>query len=340
MKKEKFRFVKALYDSEFIENYKIERKKNPKEKKQRFSGWNLAFFATGCIALVVFLVAEAFGDQGKIAPFRPWLMLIPSIGWFVGLMPPVVRLAISDRHYAMKYVASWAAAAMCLLIFTWYAVFFAFVPVDSPNFEAFSRLLNVPPAILAIFGAGLGWYVTYQSSMKTHRTNNAFALVQQTRTSAEYLKHLRAFQVIYPPGCNMTDADRPYFDRNKVRELPGLYEDFKELECARSSDNRIDRRKLTEEISRIEAVLSAKYLLNFYEFMAYAIEVGDLDEDILYETISPTVTGIYSRTMAFRKYMQEIEDPLVMEHLGNLVNAWKELGERVNAKKILNGNKQ
>lgn len=334
-------FVRALHDGEFLENLRLDKKIKRHRQSPRFTAINAVACGLGVFMVLMLVFAMLLGDPATVGRLIPWLLLAPTVLLFCGLVPPIIRMAARDRHRAVAYVAAWGTIGLIVLTATWYAVFFAFVPADSVNFASFERLLNVPPALVAVFGAGLGWYVTYQSSMKTHRTNNSFALVQQTRTSTEYLRCLRAFQTQFPPGVSMDGTSEEFFAVNVMSRLPALEE---ELDQAVRREQRAEQvlergtRASTEirrEMRTIEAVLAAKYLLNYYEFMAFAIDSGDLDDELLYETISPTVVSIFKRTRGYRCYMQEKADPRAMEHLESLVERWDDLAERVAAKERL-----
>jgi len=65
--------------------------------------------------------------------------------------------------------------------------------------------------------------------------------------------------------------------------------------------------------------------LNYYEFMAVAIELGDLEESIVYETMSPHVVGLYNRAYACIEYVRGRDggEPLAFEHLEILVGRWE-----------------
>ena len=80
----------------------------------------------------------------------------------------------------------------------------------------------------------------------------------------------------------------------------------------------------TRDLAKVEAAEGLKYLLNFYEFMALGTHVGDLDETLLYETISPSVVGWYTRSELHCKHVRSTPtDKLAYEHLDKLVNGYK-----------------
>src|SRR5262245_23890961 len=127
-------FVRALYDSEFLENVRLDKKIKRNRQSPRFTTLNALACGLGVFMALMLIFATVMGDPATVGRLIPWLLLAPTVLLFCGLVPPIVRMATRDRHRAVAYVAAWGTIGLIALTATWYAVFFAFVPADSANF--------------------------------------------------------------------------------------------------------------------------------------------------------------------------------------------------------------
>jgi hypothetical protein len=268
-------------------------------------------------ALAVFLVIK---HDSIISGYGAIFWAAGIILYFTAIVPPVKRMV--DRHHEYVFhVALWGIASLLLVLFAFYAIYFIVVD-DQTHWE---RILNLPPVFAAVFGAAIGWYVHQQLSAKNHRTNNSFNLVIQTRTSAEFLKQTRNLYSAYPPtGFNSNDTD--YFDTMK---RVAVYQKGRNLE-AKEKPTEDEKLAHLNELSKMDAVEGLMYLLNFYEFMAFGIQAGDLDENLLYETLSPSVVVWYSRARPFIDFLHSKNDnKLAYQHLDKLVEGYsRKVGDK------------
>jgi hypothetical protein len=231
------------------------------------------------------------------------------------------------RDELLLYVAIWGIISLTAFIIAFYVVFFVATGASSATETSWDRVLNFPPVIAAVVGAGLGWYVHQQLSAKFHRTGNSFALVIQMRTSSEFISHTKKLAAVYSIFDPFPSTDCEYALRNNKRvELDQLR---RTISAHPEKHDATAKLKCLNELAKIEAIEGLKYLLNFYEFMAFAIQAADLDETLLYETISPHVVGWYNQTKVLREALSERPgDKLAFQHLERLVKGYKETAAR------------
>jgi hypothetical protein len=275
-----------------------------------------------CFALLVAIAICEFNGGRYYDPYRGWYYILTGCLALFALTGPVCRIARQERDRGVLTVVFWGIIGLLVVTITFVAAFSAFAPTPSATqtlsqgSAAYDRLLNIVPAVIAVWAAGLGWYTHHQIAMKAHRTTHAFNLLMQTRTSSEFLRNVRAFQLLYPTGHPMPTADADYYRANNITRLPEH-----EAVLLNPGSDEAQKTRARVEIRKIEAIDSAKYLLNYFEFMARGIKSGDLDAQILYDTIGGNVIGVYKRTEAFRRAFQDSQ-PLAMEFLSPLVEDW------------------
>jgi Domain of unknown function (DUF4760) len=243
--------------------------------------------------------------------------IVGMIIYAAAIIPPVKRMT-DRRHELLFYVTAWGILSLILILVAFYTVYFIVVP-DSES-QQWDRILNLPPVFAAVFGTAIGWYVHQQLSAKLHRTSNSFALVMQTRTSTEFLKHTRSLYAAYPPPTEFQTEDAKYFETSKRIEIDRI---GRELAVALNPDL-TKKGAYLRDLAKVEAVEGLRYLLNFYEFMAFGIHAGDLDETLLYETVSPSVVGWYTRSQTYcDKIRATAANKLAYQHLHRLVEGYK-----------------
>jgi hypothetical protein len=269
------------------------------------------------ITLVTIIIVAIFlgikGDDLFIDHRATWIVIC-LILYAVALIPPVKRMT-DQRHELVFYVASWGLVSLVVWLVAFYVLFFILIP-DQTARNQWDRVLNVPPILGALFGATIGWYVHQQLNAKLHRTSNSFALIMQTRTNTEFLKYTRSLYAVYPPPDEFPAEDLMFLKAHKRAELDKF---TLEIQIGAEIDPQ-KKRSYLHELSKVEAIEGLKYLLNFYEFMAQGVHAGDLDETLLYETISPSVVGWYSRCQAYCNQVRSApSNKLAYQHLHKLV---------------------
>lgn len=288
-------------------------------KFRALNWWCLILFG---VVGVIIGICEV--NEGRLyTPYRGWWYIAALLLLLTAFTGPVCRIARERKDQGILPVVFWGVIGLLVVTIAFVACFSVFVPAvpapttgAPPPASSYERLLNVVPAVIAVWAAGLGWYIHHQITMKAHRTTHAFNLLMQTRTNAEFLRYMRAFTLVYPVGIAMPKDVVVMYRQYGIAKLPE--HEAVLLDPAR---DHADKTRARDEIRKIEAVNSAKYLLNFYEFMARGINSGDLDSEILYDTIGSTVVGIFKRTAEFRIEMHGTQ-PLAMQFLSPLAEEW------------------
>lgn len=295
-------------------------------------------------SLVIVLVLFVFGigldvaDQPVYEAWKGWALIGLGVIFFAGAVPGIGRCAAQGPKTIWPVVQG---AFVLLLIFL--AVFytsFHWISVEalSKKIVISDRFLNFPPMVVAIWAAGVGWYIHFQASAKNHRTNNAFALLMQTRTSTAFLERAHQVQKWYPHGTVVPAQDVDLFSTTTLRDLKAQLRNIdhpdgvlvSRVPGATSPDTEeanADRERIRQRLAQAEAADALKYLLNYYEFMAVGIAASDLDEELLYQTIGVSVTSVYHRARPFIEYIRwtvESAQPLAFTALEDLVKRWDE----------------
>jgi hypothetical protein len=210
-----------------------------------------------------------------------------------------------------------SAIILTATICSFYFIYFAFVP-DNSTGSAYDKILNLPPVIAAIWAAGIGWLVNYHVSQRNARTKNAFDLVMQTRTSAEYQKNMTLMHRHYPFGSKISDEDKPYYAKLAIKEHEEQLRKAKE-----KPNNAAGISEAELKLEKSQAFAAMKYILNYFEFMAVGITKRDLDETLLYETIGLTAVNIFERAKPFIDSIQADGQALAYSALTPLIRDWK-----------------
>jgi hypothetical protein len=187
--------------------------------------------------------------------------------------------------------------------------------------------LTIPPVILGVWTATTGLFVNYQTAKKNQRTSNAFSLVMQSQTSAIYAEAAVSRHSAFPTDKAFTlNEDAEYIHPKRLGDLPRLKHEchhFTQLvdetsvklqnatgEEAKTLQKNLqvykdDWEKANVERKKIEGVAGLRYLLNYYEFMAKGVRIGDLDEEILVGTVRAIVVGLYDDTKDYRGWVKD-----------------------------------
>lgn len=266
------------------------------------------------VALVLVGVGLDLSDQPLYERFKGFGLIVAALLFFYSTVPPTLRCAAAG----VKSVWSVCGASVVhLIVFlvVFYTAFFWIADSLPETVPAPSdKLLNFPPMVAALWAAGMGWYVHFQASAKNHRTTNSFNLLMQTRTSSVFLERARTVQLTFPHGSNVAVADKSLFESSVLSML-----------AQAATGGGADAADAEKRLELATAADALKYLLNYYEFMAVGIEAKDLDENLLYDTISVTVTSMYHRAEPFITHLRKDatpKQPLAFDSLEALVKRW------------------
>ncbi|QGW65917.1 DUF4760 domain-containing protein [Lysobacter soli] len=224
---------------------------------------------------------------------------------------PCLLAAAHKDHRHLLTVVIWSFVLVILGIAT---SFYSFFAIAGDEHVKYDKLLNVVPVFVAIWAAAVGWLIHFKLTSKAHRTNNAFAIIMETRKSSEFLKRAELVSRHFPPGTRTIPKEyHEYFDPGSLKKL--------------LDDKAAGRPVADADLEKAEAIASLKYILNYYEFMAVGIRVGDLDETLVFDTISNHVVKLFERSTAFVNYNVNPDNngshPKTYCDLRDLVQGWK-----------------
>jgi len=271
--------------------------------------------------LAVLLVCAGLDwcDYAPYERFKGWLIALGGAVVLYAFVPALVRCGMSGGARSVWSVVRASLALLLVTLASFYSSYYLISASMGPGAAELSdRYLNFPPAIAALWTAGMGWYIHFQATSKNHRTNNSFNLIMQTRTSSEFLKKAHAVQMVYPFGSKIGPEDVDYFSSGAMLQLQR-----QGLASLTVEEGGATLETLLRE-EKVNAIEGVKYLLNYYEFMAVGIEANDLEESMLYNTISTTVCSMRERAEVYVSHLRENGQPLCFTTLDRLVKRWNE----------------
>lgn len=155
---------------------------------------------------------------------------------------------------------------------------------------------SLTASLLAAALVGLGWYFHYRVSTKASRKAHTINLLMASRLSEEFQQHLRNIRAAYD-----LDTPVPKGDAEKY---------YSSVNPDPIDDN--------QEAVKCKAIYSIKYILNYYEFLAVAIRMRDVDEDLLYECVSGIAVALNETFESVIEVAQDRQD-LAYEHFTLLI---------------------
>jgi len=271
-----------------------------------------SWLALCCAVIVAAGTGAGIASGGLSPPAQGWLAILAYLFLCVFFCHPVAKAAYAGHQHLLTVVV-WSFVLVVLFILLSY---FAFYSIFSSAGTGYDKVLNVVPVFVAIWAAGVGWLVHFRLTTKAHRTNNGFAIIMETRKSGEFLKRHELVMKHFPAGSGeIPESYKAFFPPPTLRDL---------LQRRARGETVLD-----QDIERAEAINALKYVLNYFEFMAVGIRAGDLDEDLLYSTISTTVVGLYERSKPLLSYYNSSApgggaQPLACADLVKLAERWRQ----------------
>lgn len=254
--------------------------------------------------------------------------LYTSIATFlfvVGFARPVIRMA-REGYPSILSVCVTVTIVFVLFLAGFYWSYFLIVGTLAAGGQPTSKLLDLPTPMLAVWAAGLGWYVTFQLGRRNQRTSHAVALVLGTRTNAEFQKNAVRCRRWFPDAASLKDVDTWLFGIDAVKS-------------AREKLDKDDKSTVTA-LNHAHGIQALKYMLNYYEFVAVGIAAGEFDEEMVYEAIGEHLIRLYERGARVRDWLRDPDggkEPLAWCHLDTLVSRWRPLRQADYAVIIANG---
>ena len=274
---------------------------------KRILPWFGLFCFVQCIALIALTFIHPnfqLSDNSKAL-----IVIIAYFGLILFFVPALINAA-RQNHKHILTVLIWSLVLVISFIVA--SIYVFMLLVTDTLFPKYDKLLNLLPVVLAIWGAAVGWLVHLKVSTKAHRTNNALSIIMETTKSAEFLRCRDVTSKHFPAG---------------MASIPTEYHQyFSTLSCSKVMKNKATT---PDEIEHVGAIRATKYVLNYYEFMAVGIEAGDLDDKLLFDTLSHVVIGLYDRSKLLVEYMENPVhpggDPSTWCELKALVKRWNNL---------------
>jgi hypothetical protein len=254
------------------------------------------------------VVATLSGSHSISLPLTGWGVAIVAVALLGSFFRPL--LAIAGLGYESVFSTCVLGGFLFACALTAFYLSYYLIVGNLSSQGSAAKLLDLPPLLLALWAAITGWYVHFQLTCRNHRVSNAVSIVLSRSTNADLRRRLDMLRKYLPTKQHIDELDTSFFRRDSMeRAKAGFKPD--DPQCVRNM-------RLTQSVDAL------KYLLNYYEFMAVAIALGDLEESIVYETVSPHVVGLYDRAAAYLKFARGKEggEPLAFEHLGALVDRW------------------
>ncbi|WP_414486521.1 DUF4760 domain-containing protein [Stenotrophomonas maltophilia] len=258
-------------------------------------------------------------DYGPYERYKGWLIAVAGVAVLYAMVPALVRCGMAGGADSVWSVVRVSLALLLFTLISFYSSYYLIADnlagIGPPLSD---KYLNFPPAIAALWTAGMGWYIHFQATSKNHRTNNSFNLLMQTRTSSEFLRRALDVQKVYPFGCNVTDADEAHFHADNLRKLSEQIANSLGVEEGGAAPPPV------LNADTVHAIEGMKYLLNYYEFMAVGIAANDLEETMLFKTIGVAVCSLRDRADVYIQHVRKNGQPLCFVSLDRLVTRWKQ----------------
>jgi hypothetical protein len=264
--------------------------------------------AISIVSGVVF--ATLWSSHGLSNILTGWAVVLVAVFLLGSFFRPVLAMARKGYDSVFSVCVVGGFLIICGLT-AFYLSYYLINANLSAQGSSLAKLLDLPPLIFALWAAVTGWYVHFQLTCRNHRVSHAVTLVISRSTNAELRRRLDMLRKYLPTKDHIDQLDKSFYGPAAMEKAKAEY-DVESVECVRNM-------RLTQSVDAL------KYLLNYYEFMAVAIELGDLEESIVYETMSPHVVGLYERSSSFIAYVRSNEglrEPLAFEHLSKLVDRW------------------
>jgi len=199
--------------------------------------------------------------------------------------------------------------------------------------DAMAGLTALMAATAAAMMAGVGWVVQHQSSARASRRAHTFGVLMQSRLSGEFQDQVRRRASVYGSGNAVTAADAPLVKKaglkaaidaldaemaqSLAQALPNLKQQIQDTFRQRRAEVRRKHRSLD----------GVSYLLNFYEFICAGISRRELDERLLWDTLSDIAIALHRDTEQVRAYLRKTQ-PKVYEHFDELIGGYWSHGNR------------
>ena len=258
-------------------------------------------------------------------------MTLPTFGWWIAgievfLIGSFVRPILTMMRKGYESVLSVCivvTSIFALSLIGFYTSCYFIVGNLSADGSPVSKLLDLPTPLVAVWAAGLGWYITFQSGKRSQRTSHAVSLVLSTRTNAEFLKHSQLVRKRLPTKDDVDAIEDSLYSFTALKETAISRDEKDETKVKRYKD--------------AQGIAALKYMLNYYEFVAVGIEAGDIDEQMTYEALGEHVIKLFDRGESVCRWLRDPQrgnEQLAWCHLEKLVNRWRAFSREDHAERV------
>jgi len=269
--------------------------------KAQFKLTNVLVLTLAIVIMIVSFVHH-IGDYSesynKFYPFF-WAAIFFLIN--VGMIPVLYRFGHSKKAFSYQ-VWYGVSAIVAFLIASSFCLY---------NYSVNATIVTTGPylVVISVFSAcsaALGWVIHVQLSNKSHRKTHTLSLLMQSRVSTEYQLQVKNFTKCFPASSPIKKEHLKY-----IQETEKYYK-LLNTSCTDTS----------KDAMFVDGLHAARYLLNYFEFLAAGITKDDLDEDLLFECLSGIVVGQFKKCCLFVKHAQ-VDSPNTYINLEKLVDKWK-----------------
>lgn len=249
--------------------------------------FNYILFFMG-VAISVFCFGADGNPEGYYA--ENWLIywVVSYFLILTSILMPLNKIKYLPFGGPIFYVSLIVLAFIFILLFR--EVWAEFKSPSEMSPESLEMLGYSIAATVAIFG----WFIQHQLTRQHNKVSHSLNILLQMRVSEEFQRHMKAANEFYSSRTRLKISDA---DITKYH-----------------SEDKLD--------DKIKSIESHIYLLNYYEFLAYGIKSGTLDEELLFQTLGGIVIGHFDRAEAVIRKARELS-PKVYESLVNLEDRWK-----------------
>lgn len=224
------------------------------------------------------------------------------------------KLALGDRTSRFPFFARFAKKKHNVGLFWFSSVVFLIVSLlpfalqlelvrsALEGFGFDKDALKISPlATISVQAAAVGWYLTAVATTQNRIKQHTFDSIIQTRYVSDQFSKQRRIFIEHFEGNDAAIAVGSQVHR-------AVFEDY-----LHSNDPK-----------KFEAVEAMRFILNYYEYLAYAMKAGEMDEDTIYMLQRGNISYMYKKCRAYID-LERDQNPKVFVHLTDYMHHWDEI---------------
>ena len=165
------------------------------------------------------------------------------------------------------------------------------------NSDSNGDTLTILSIVIAVVTAGFGWFIQHQLTRQHNKINHSLNWILQMRISEEFQKNTTKL-LCYKSTISAEDAVR-----------------YSEIDVSKNDCS-------SEDVKLHSTLRAHYYVLNYYEFLAFGVESGSLDEEILYQTLGGPIIRAVDKSQNLITEARSYSNK-TFEHLIELESRWK-----------------